>query len=214
MTVSTDHSPKPVVLDLDDTLICSFRREFTPYRLLHGLGANSRLDHYEISCGPEGEIPASTPGSVMVFIRPGLAEFLQELKQFAEVVVFTAGTEEYAAPILRRMDPTGELFDAVLFRGSTVNVDGVPNVKDLSVLERSLATAVMVDNNPLAFIRQPENGIPALPFTGSPADRQLLGVLLPFLKDLSLLDDVRPILAEKYMVEHFLQRKGRLVASQ
>ena len=39
--------------------------------------------------------------------RPGLSHFLQQVSTMFEVVVFTAGLQEYASPIIDRLDPQG-----------------------------------------------------------------------------------------------------------
>lgn len=41
--------------------------------------------------------------------RPGLGKFLSELAKFAEVVVYTAGLEDYAGPIIDAIDPRGHI---------------------------------------------------------------------------------------------------------
>ncbi|KAK8950472.1 hypothetical protein KSP40_PGU006454 [Platanthera guangdongensis] len=57
----------------------------------------------------------------------------------------------------------------------------------------------MVDNNRFSFLLQPVNGIPCFPFSSAqPRDEQLLKVVLPLLKVLSLEKDVRPALCQKF----------------
>jgi RNA polymerase II subunit A small phosphatase-like protein len=127
-----------VVLDLDDTLVVSFRKEAAPYPIRCGTGAAKHLVRHELQFGPGETIEASVKGSVIVVERPGLQEFLRRLKGFANVVLFTAGLRSYAEPILKRIDPAGELFSHVLYRDSTVNMSGQENVKDLSEVFRKV----------------------------------------------------------------------------
>ena len=47
-----------------------------------------------------------------------------------------------------------------------------PCIKDLSRLGRDLARTVLVDDTPLAFCRQPDNGIPVFNFRCGGARRQ------------------------------------------
>ncbi len=44
-----------------------------------------------------------------------------------------------------------------------------PCIKDLSRLGRDMARTVLVDDTPLAFCRQPDNGIPVFNFRCAPA---------------------------------------------
>mmetsp|Transcript_25225 Transcript_25225/g.57350 ORF Transcript_25225/g.57350 Transcript_25225/m.57350 type:complete len:145 (+) Transcript_25225:747-1181(+) len=58
-------------------------------------------------------------------------------------------------------------------------------IKDLSKLGRKMNKLVMIDHDPLAFSRQPENGIQIRPYTGDPDDMELKH-LMHFLKDLAV----------------------------
>lgn len=100
----------------------------------------------------------------------------------AEVVVFTAGLPEYASPILDAIDPTGELISARVYREGTTRTPYYQCVKDLSRLGRDLRRVVLVDDTPLAFLRQPRNGVPVLAFRGDPDDRLLTEAVLPLLQ--------------------------------
>ena len=202
-----------VVLDLDDTLVVSFRKESAPYAIRCGTGAAKHLTCHELQFGPGETIEAPVSGRVLAVERPGLREFLQQLKGFADVVLFTAGLQSFAAPIVRRIDPSGELFDRVLYRDSTVDVGNQKNVKDLSVVcektaDDSLGRTVLLDNNPFSFVPQPENGVPVAPFTGHPTDNELLGCLLPLLKALDEETDIRETLARRFRVREWLKRRG------
>jgi CTD small phosphatase-like protein 2 len=50
---------------------------------------------------------------------------------------------------------------------------------------------VIVDNSSISYAIQPENGIPIIPFYDNNKDRELV-TLLPFLRELITLSDVRP----------------------
>jgi hypothetical protein len=45
-----------------------------------------------------------------------------------------------------------------------------------------LCRTVLVDDTPLAFLHQPENGVPVLGFRGDPDDRLLLEAVLPLIQ--------------------------------
>lgn len=91
--------------------------------------------------------------------RPYTAEFLEELSKIYELVVFTAGTAEYALEVVQELDPQRNLISHVLSREWT-QVDSEGNfVKDLTTLGRPLSTVLLVDNCCESFSRQPENGV-------------------------------------------------------
>ena len=86
----------------------------------------------------------------------------------AEVILFTAGVEDYAAPIADRLQLKYNCFAGRLYRPATVACSLYPCIKDLSLLGRDLARTVLVDDTPLAFCRQPDNGIPVFNFRRAP----------------------------------------------
>ena len=55
-------------------------------------------------------------------------------------------------------------------------------VKDMARVNRPLGRTVLVDDTPLAFLHQPDNGIPVLGFRGDPDDRLLMEAVLPLLQ--------------------------------
>ncbi|GAX76658.1 hypothetical protein CEUSTIGMA_g4104.t1 [Chlamydomonas eustigma] len=188
-----------VLLDLDGTLVSSFtpRRapRLPPYVKTHVVGVGSKLN----------------PQGVFVVERPGLKEFLEQLSSFAEVIVFTAGLEDYARPIVDAIDPTGEhgrLFTSRIYREGTLKTEFYQCVKDMARVNRSLARTVLVDDTPLAFLHQPDNGIPVLGFRGDPDDRLLLEAVLPLLQVLDQDPDVRQVLHRRFDMSTWFKRHG------
>uniref|UniRef100_A0A6N2KPU5 Mitochondrial import inner membrane translocase subunit TIM50 n=2 Tax=Salix viminalis TaxID=40686 RepID=A0A6N2KPU5_SALVM len=119
---------------------------------------------------------------VTVFERPGLKEFLKQIGEFADLILFTAGLEGYARPLFDRIDVENR-FSQRLYRPSTVSTEYREHVKDLSCLSKDLSRVVIVDNSPFSFLLQPLNGIPCVPFSARlPYDEQLLDVVLPLIK--------------------------------
>lgn len=68
-----------------------------------------------------------------VFMRPGCREFLCQLACFAEVVLFTAASPEYGAPLAELLDPSGQGFRGRLYSDACTNRAGRRGVKDLQV---------------------------------------------------------------------------------
>lgn len=98
-------------------------------------------------------------------LRPGLYQFLDELKSKYEMVLFTAGTQEYADPILDILEKNHHFFDKRLYRQHAVIIDNI-FVKDLSKLGRDLSNVIIVDNIFQNFKLQKENGILIKSFYG------------------------------------------------
>ena len=120
-------------------------------------------------------------GKGMIIFRPGLDQFLNELSALYEMVVFTAGTQEYADPILDEIENTNKFFTKRLYRQHTVIIEnGI--VKDLSKLGRDLSKVVIIDNMPQNFRLQKENGIFIKNYYGEDSNDTALIDLIPILK--------------------------------
>ncbi|KAF6252226.1 HAD-like domain-containing protein [Scenedesmus sp. NREL 46B-D3] len=160
------------------------------------------------SLGGNSSSGSSSAITLAVFERPGVRQFLQELSSFAEVVLFTAASSAYAAPLVDLLDPQANIFAARLYSDACVAAAGREGVKDLAGCGRPLGRVVLVDNSPYSFLLQPANGLPCLPYHGQRGDGQLLGVILPLLRSLAQLGDVRPLLEAKFRVRGWLASKG------
>ncbi|KAJ6718052.1 CTD NUCLEAR ENVELOPE PHOSPHATASE 1-like protein ISOFORM X1 [Salix purpurea] len=198
-----------VVLDLDETLVCAYETSSLP-AALRNEATEAGLKWFELECISSDKECEGKPkiNYVTVFERPGLDEFLKQLSEFAELVLFTAGLEGYARPLVDRID-TENRFSLRLYRPSTCSTEYREHVKDLSCISKDPCRIVLVDNNPFSFLLQPLNGIPCVPFSaGQPVDTQLLDVLLPLLKHLSQQQDVRPVLYERFHMPEWFQKQG------
>ncbi|KAK3226133.1 hypothetical protein Dsin_005995 [Dipteronia sinensis] len=207
-----DHDRKleklTVVLDLDETLICAYETSSLPASI-RTQAIDAGLNWFELEClSSEDSEGNRKVNYVTVFERPGLLEFLRQLHEFADIVLFTAGLEGYASPLVDKID-VEKRFILRFYRPSTVSTEYREHVKDLSCLSKDLCRTVIVDNNPFSFLLQPLNGIPCIPFSaGQPYDNQLLEVTLPLLKHLSLQKDIRPTLYERFRMPEWFQMHG------
>ncbi|KAF8394915.1 hypothetical protein HHK36_018854 [Tetracentron sinense] len=198
-----------VVLDLDETLVCAYETSSLP-AIVRNQATEAGLKSFDLECISLDKECEGTPkvNYVTVFERPGLQEFLNQISEIADLVLFTAGLEGYARPLVDRID-VEKRFGLRLYRPSTISTEYREHVKDLSCLSKDLCRTVIVDNNPFSFLLQPLNGIPCIPFSaGQPFDEQLLEVLLPLLKHLSLQKDVRPVLYERFHMPEWFQKHG------
>jgi carboxy-terminal domain RNA polymerase II polypeptide A small phosphatase len=68
-------------------------------------------------------------------------------------------------------------------------------VKDLSELGREMTDVLIIDNSPTAYLFQPDNALPIISWYDDKSDTCLFDYI-PFLIELSKVDDVRPILKQ------------------
>ncbi|KAM0867171.1 hypothetical protein ACQ4PT_042169 [Festuca glaucescens] len=198
-----------VVLDLDETLVCAYESSSLP-AAVRTQAIEAGLHCFDMECvsSEKDAQGRQRMNHVTVFERPGLHEFLQQTSEFADLILFTAGLEGYAKPLVDRIDAHNR-FCHRLYRPSTVNTEFRDHVKDLSCLSTDFRKIVLVDNNPYSFLLQPLNGIPCLTFSArQPVDNQLMGVIFPLLKHLSLQKDVRPALYDTFHMPEWFQRNG------
>jgi len=185
-----------VCLDLDGTLVTTFTPKrapsLPPLMVSYIVGQGGRLN----------------PAGVYVVERPGLGQFLQQLATFAEVVIFTAGLEDYAQPILDQIDARYGKIPYRLYRPATVQADVYPCVKDLSLLGRDINRCVLLDDTPLAFFFQPDHGVPILPFKGDADDRMLTEAVGPLLEALANENDVSKHLSRRFNMRKWFAAQG------
>ncbi|CAB5200044.1 NIF-domain-containing protein [Rhizophagus irregularis] len=164
---------KCLVLDLDETLVHS------SFKLIH------QAD-FVVPVEIESQIH-----NVYVIKRPGVDHFLKKMGEIYEIVVFTASLSKYADPVLDMLD-TSKVVKHRLFRESCSNHKG-NYVKDLSLLGRALNDTIIIDNSPASYIFHPTNAVPISSWFNDPHDTELLD-LIPFLEDLTMVDDVMMVL--------------------
>ena len=70
--------------------------------------------------------------SAYIQIRPGAEEFLKELSEYYEIIIFTAALQNYADLVIDGIDPNGVISDR-LYRQHTINIGNI-NIKDLNKL--------------------------------------------------------------------------------
>lgn len=198
-----------VVLDLDETLVSAYESSSLP-AIVRTQAVEAGLHCFDMECiSTEKDVEGRNKvNHVTVFERPGLHEFLQKTSEFADLILFTAGLEGYARPLVDRIDVHNR-FKLRLYRPSTVTTEYREHVKDLSCVSKDFCRVVIVDNNPFSFILQPLNGIPCVPFSaGQHNDDQLMEVIFPLLKHLCIQRDVRPALYERFHMPEWFQKHG------
>ena len=123
--------------------------------------------------------PNDESSGVLLF-RPFLSEFLSNICNFYELVVFTAATQDYADPIINAIEQKGTKFDHRLYRKHTIVIND-EFIKDLNRLGRDLSRIIIVDNMEQNYKLQPDNGITIRPFWGKDVKDMALFDLLSIL---------------------------------
>lgn len=113
---------------------------------------------------------------VKVRFRPYLREFLEQMSEKFEIVVFTASLAQFASPVMDAIDPKGSFISHRLYRESCTYFAGV-FIKDLSSLNRKLETTTIVDNSPNSYMWHTENAIPIKSWYSEDTDTELIRVM-------------------------------------
>jgi len=146
-----------LILDLDETLIHS---DFT-------LSKEGFFKYFEFYFESE-------PVCFNLFLRPGLEEFLDFVKDRFEVIVFTASKQEYADWILNYLDPENNIFKHRFYRENCISVMNKVYLKDLRIFNnRKLENMLIIDNSLYSFSNQLSNGILISSFYNNENDREL-----------------------------------------
>ena len=162
---------KTLVLDLDETLVHS---QFGPFNTPSDVVINIEI---------ENELH-----DIHVLVRPGVKEFLEKMSKKFEIIIFTASISKYAGPLLDILDKDKNC-SFRLFREHCTLLNS-SFVKDLKKLGRDLKDVIIVDNSPMAYLLNSDNGLPILTWFDDKNDKELFKII-PILDFLSLVPDVR-----------------------
>jgi len=173
-------SKKTLILDLDDTLIHTINPAFN-YASIGVTHSNVKTALYQDA--------VLEVYSVNFVIRPYALQFLKEMSEIYEIVIFTAAQKCYANAILNILDPDNKFIAHRIYRDNCIFKSGI-FMKDLRIFKnRSLKSMVIVDNSITSFGRHLENGIHIPSYFGQREDSNLM-LLIPFLTKLSEAEDI------------------------
>ena len=161
---------KTLILDLDETLVHS---SFTPFE----------KNDIVLNVDFEGVMY-----NIYVLVRPDAELFIKTVAKFYEVVIFTASISKYASPLLDILDKEKNI-KYRLYRDQCTFINGI-YIKDLKKCNRSLKDLIIVDNSPIAYTFDSDNGLPIKTWLEDPEDKELMK-LVPILEFLSKTKDVR-----------------------
>ena len=134
---------------------------------------------------PDIVLPVEIDGKtnyVYVLVRPWCIDFLEQLADHYELVIFTASLSKYADPLMRMLDQN-QCCSTHLFREHCTFYNGM-FVKDMTQLGRDLKNIIIIDNSPNSYLFQPENALPIVSWYDDKQDTELQQYI-PFLKELS-----------------------------
>ncbi|ODQ65659.1 hypothetical protein NADFUDRAFT_24071 [Nadsonia fulvescens var. elongata DSM 6958] len=171
---------KTLILDLDETLIHSLSR-----------GSQHPAGHMV-----EVKLSKLHPSTLYyVHKRPYCDEFLHCMKQWFNLVVFTASVQQYADPVIDWLEQEQKFFSKRLYRQHcTLRPAGY--TKDISTVESDLSRVVILDNSPISYAMHENNAIAIEGWINDPSDAHLM-YLIPFMNALRFSMDVRSIITLK-----------------
>jgi len=184
---------KILVLDLDRTLV------------------------YADYCHVEIEDPKATPNAnpnnqdptndnktkqqVIMQIRPYALEFLKNMAQLYDIVVFEASSYRFTEAIVSQLDPGNQWISYVLDKTYCFQTSRGYYIKDLRIFQnRDLKDIVIVDDLVYSFGLQLDNGVPIVEWKGDENDRELM-YLEKYLRELYECDDVRRLNRERLRLQ-------------
>lgn len=159
---------KVLFLDLDETLIHTEILQQTVnqrnqnHLLIFTDNKDAKYTYYENAM-------------VKINIRPGLIEFLYEMKQMYTLVLFTSSIKDYADAVIEKFDPGDKFFKHRFYRDQCLKSKNNKLVKDFSVFPNlNLRNCLLVDNSAAHYVNMIDNGVPIINFTDNTEDLELV----------------------------------------
>ena len=113
------------------------------------------------------------------------------MKDYFEIIVFTASNSLYAEAVVKELDPKGTLITYILHRTHCFETRNGFFIKDLRIIKnRNLKDMIIIDNLVHSFGLQLLNGIPILEWKDDPNDQELK-YIQKYLIELSKCNDIR-----------------------
>ena len=109
----------------------------------------------------------------LIQLRPGLIEFLQSIKPYYEIIIFSNGNRKYSDVIIDLINEKIKCIDYRLYQEHCIIINN-DFVKDLSKIGRPIDKIIIVDNLPQNYRLQKENGINIKSFYGDNPNDKIL----------------------------------------
>ena len=146
----------------------------------------------------------------VVVKRPGVDLFLQKMQEHFNLVLWTAGTQEYADHVVDWLDPASDIFYRRMYRQHCTFDPRINNyVKNLQHLGIDLSKVLILENREAAYMYQPKNGVPIMDFKGDEGDTELsCSMYESILIEASKENDVRDGISEEFREHVFGKSNG------
>ena len=174
-----NRNKKLLILDLDETLVHSC---FKP--TINNI--NNNLPRPDIFLKVKFH---SKYHDVFVYKRPFVDEFLEKMSKYYNLIIFTASVREYADPLLDQLDKNRCIKLRYYRNNCSLDKNG-KFVKNLSTIYNDLKNVILLDNNPISYSYNKDNGLPIITWHFDKKDRELVKII-PILEFLSTVDDIR-----------------------
>jgi hypothetical protein len=130
-----------------------------------------------------------------IILRPGLFQFLQEMKQIYELILFSDNSFEYLINVIDTFEKKEKLFEYIL-SNEQISFDKNGSIKNVESIGRNLKNIIILDKDQTFFKLNNDNIIYVKPFYGAVNnDGNILNNLTDILKqikyDMEDSDDVR-----------------------
>ena len=173
---NNNNNKKSLILDLDETLVHS---SFFPFDRASDLTLPIKVDNKK--------------KLVYILRRPYAIEFMKEMSLYYDIIIYTASISEYASYLLDELDKY-KIITKRFYRNNCLLNNGM-YIKDLRIIGKPLKDLIIIDNNPISYINNINNGLPILSWYGDAQDIELLK-LIPLLKYLANVEDVTSIIPQ------------------
>ena len=119
-----------------------------------------------------------------IILRPGLIQFLQEMKQIYELILFTNNSFNYISQVLKNLENNEKFFEYSL-SNNQINFEKDGSIKNLDSLGRDINNIIILDKEQSLLKLNKENIIFVKPFYGDiNNDKNILKDLIEILKQI------------------------------
>lgn len=164
---------KLLVIDLVDTL-CRVRNEVYNDSVVEEVISELESNlYFNIVTSNNNNYHNSDTSSIQIQLRPNLFDFLNKIKQFYYIIVFTSSSKKYAEPILDFIESKINFFCYRLFQSHCTKVNILDEsifIKDLRVIdgvEEIINSVVCVDDYVMNFAFDLDNIVPIVNFSNN-----------------------------------------------
>ena len=110
-------------------------------------------------------LKSENKGEGVLKLRPGIFEFLDEIQNYYEIILFAASSQDYAETLIENIEEKKKYFDYKFYRQHNIVIEN-DFVKDLSRIGRDIDKMIIVDNMSQNYRLHKRNGINIKGFWG------------------------------------------------